>query len=83
MRFEARWLVEEGCDGIVKDAWEGAHGPRVSSKLATVMKSLDTWSHEVLGDLRKRIKKIKSELEQVRQQPLSERMVRREQTLCF
>lgn len=81
--FEAKWLIEDGCDGVVQEACEGVRRLNVHEKLAAVVKSLNTWSNVVLGDLSKRINKIKRELEAVRRQPISERQVRREQTLCF
>ena len=82
-RFEAWWLLEENCDNIVKDAWEDGNDLNVKDKLRKVVETLNTWSREVLGDLGKRIKKLKSELEAVRREQISDSQVRREQTLSF
>lgn len=82
-RFEASWLLEEGCDSTVREAWEGAAGPGVRQKLGVVVRALNTWSREVLGDLWRRIKKLKGELERVRREPISESQVRKEQTINF
>ena len=41
LRFEARWLLEDGCDGIVKEAWEGAQCAKVKEKSHTVLSALD------------------------------------------
>ncbi|KAE8813206.1 LRR receptor-like serine/threonine-protein kinase FLS2 [Hordeum vulgare] len=82
-RFEAKWLLEEDCDSIVENAWGKAMNPTIKNRLAEVMGALSNWNREVLGDLRKRIKKIKSELEAIRKEPISDHQVRKEQTLSF
>lgn len=71
-RFEARWLLEEGCDEMVRSAWERTNGPSVASRLAVVNQVLHTWSRDVLGDLKKRTRKLKEELERIRREPLSQ-----------
>ncbi|KAE8785544.1 hypothetical protein D1007_40706 [Hordeum vulgare] len=82
-RFEAKWLLEDDCDGIMENAWEKATDPAIKNRLADVMGALNNWNREVLGDLRKRIKKLKSELEAIRREPISDHQVRKEQTLIF
>ncbi|KAE8807743.1 hypothetical protein D1007_15900 [Hordeum vulgare] len=82
-RFEAKWLLEEDCDSIVENAWGNAMNPTVKNRLAEVMGALSNWNREVLGDLRKRMKKIKAELEAMRKEPISDHQVRKEQTLSL
>jgi hypothetical protein len=61
-RFEAKWLEEEGCSAIVENAWSIAtdiHGKDVAGAMKGVLGDLREWSRDVLGDLDKRISKIK------------------------
>jgi hypothetical protein len=60
-KFEASWL-EEKCAEVVEDAWkEAIQQPNTSTHNAikVVAASLSNWSHNVLGDLEKRVKKLK------------------------
>uniref|UniRef100_A0ACD5VK05 Uncharacterized protein n=1 Tax=Avena sativa TaxID=4498 RepID=A0ACD5VK05_AVESA len=85
-RFEARWLEEEECRGIVENAWrKGVHleGKRVAGAVKGVLGELVDWSRNVLGDLEKRICKIKKELELCRRTDISVQQVRREEMLRF
>jgi hypothetical protein len=81
-RFEARWLLEEDCDTIVTNAWNLAKQrghKQVSELITSVSKELHTWSKDILGDLQKRIDKLKEELEAYRKSGISEHKVRKEQ----
>lgn len=85
-RFEARWLLEDDCEGIVVNAWNkagGGHGESVGQRIRSVSKELDLWSREVLGDLQKHIKMLRNELEQCRRDNLSESSIRKEQVTRF
>jgi hypothetical protein len=60
--FEASWLEEENCGKVVKEAWRGAmEDPHQSAHdaLKAMAVGLADWSYHVLGDLEKRVKKIK------------------------
>lgn len=85
-RFEARWLLEEDCDVRVSNAWEVAR-VRAEANVQQCMKminaELQDWSHNILGDLAKRIKKLKLQLEECRREAISESTIRREQVLRF
>jgi hypothetical protein len=84
--FEASWLREENCAKVVEDAWvEGdAWGNgSVADKLKSVAESLHSWNTNVLGDLKKRIKKLKKELEACRRLPISDTSVQREAVLEY
>jgi hypothetical protein len=65
-KFEASWLKEE-CRRVVEEAW-GQEGSRenLSTKLKSVASSLKEWSSNSLGDLEKRLKEAKRELEKWR-----------------
>jgi exonuclease III/phage terminase Nu1 subunit (DNA packaging protein) len=85
-RFEARWLLEEDCDTIVNNAWDVAKikgCKNTADLLKSVSGELHTWSREVLGDMQKRVKKLKTELEDCRKKSLSQEMVNREQVIRF
>ena len=61
-RFEASWLQEEGCAGIVEEVWNSAfedEGVGVKAAIHEVGRSLWLWDKEVLGELKKRIKSAK------------------------
>lgn len=82
-RFEASWLEEEDCARVVEEAWEGSVGESLSSKLKGVAAGLGNWSLNVLGDLRKHVKKAKKDLEACRRQLISDDSVQREAALSF
>jgi hypothetical protein len=85
-RFEARWLMEEDCDTIVTNAWNKAksHGhTQVKDLITSVSKELHSWSKDVLGDLQKRIKNPKKELEVCRRRDISDHSVHKEQVIKF
>ena len=52
-------------------------------KLRSVANSLHFWNVNVLGDLEKRIKKLKNELERCRRLPIDAYSVQREAVLCY
>ena len=69
-RFEARWLMEEECEVLVKNAWglAAARGEdNIADKLKIVSRKLHSWSRDVLGDLQNRIKSLKEDLEECRE----------------
>jgi predicted transcriptional regulator len=84
--FEANWLQEEKCGEVVEEAWKLAmEEPSQSTynALKTVAASLSNWSHNVLGDLEKRVKKIKKELEECRRMGIDREQVVRESLLRY
>ncbi|VAH55769.1 hypothetical protein VPH35_041824 [Triticum aestivum] len=85
-RFEARWLEEEGCKEIVKNAWERekiVEEQEVAGAAKGVLKEVFDWSKNVLGDLEKRIHRLKKELEAERRKSIGDEQVRREHMLRF
>jgi hypothetical protein len=85
-RFEASWLQEEECEKIVEEAWNTAFeedGMVVNEAVAGVGRKLWKWDKEVLGELKKRIKSARRELEKCRRQPISQEGVSREHVLRY
>ncbi|KAJ1255254.1 hypothetical protein BS78_K272300 [Paspalum vaginatum] len=80
-KFEASWVKESGCRKVVEDAWKQALEEGISyvgEATKVVAGSLKSWSSNVLGDLEKRIKQVKTELERCRSSGAGERVVREE-----
>ena len=71
------------CESVIREAWEehGAGGGSVMGKIKNVARSLHSWSGNVLGDLEKRVKKLRKEIEQCRRLPISDITVQREAVL--
>jgi predicted XRE-type DNA-binding protein len=69
----------------VQDAWTGhLHGSgSVTDKIKQVAAKLQDWNRNVLGDLEKRIKKTKKELNRCLKDTISEESVHREHVLRF
>ena len=85
-RFEARWLEEEGYRDLVQNAWEKEtviDGKKVVGAVRGVMKELIDWSKNIMGDMEKRIHRVKKELEEERRKNISPDQVRREHMLRF
>ena len=83
-RFEAKWLQEEECEKIVNDAWTSVSlggGRSISQLLKAVAHDLQDWDSNVLGDLPKRIKELKKDLEKVRRQEINQQSIAREHFL--
>lgn len=74
--FEASWIKEEGCRKVIEDAWG------LSSEVERSM-SVNLRSVNVLGDLEKRLKKAKEELEKWRREPISYFSVDKEAVWIF
>ena len=78
--------MEDDCDARVTNAWEVAKirgSGTVRDCLQAVVEDLTDWSRNVLGDLAKRIKKLKVQLEECRRSILSSASIHREQVLRF
>ena len=67
--FEARWVKEENCVVIVENAWKLSMNTGmgvVADAVRGVANDIWDWSRNVLGDLEKRIKRAKCELDACR-----------------
>ena len=85
-KFEAKWLLKQDCEKIVLEGWEEARctgGGVVQERLKKVAAKLKYWNSNVLGDLDKRIKKAKDELEACRRNQLSPQNIAKEGVLKF
>jgi len=84
--FEARWLEEEGCAAKVEEAWDAALHEGTATLLelqGRVLGELWEWDRVVLGELEKRVKKAKRELERCMRWGISQDAVNREHLLRF
>lgn len=85
-KFKARWLLEEDYEVRVEKAWQNAQASG-ATKLQDILRGVSTelhdWSRNILGDLAKRIKKLKVELEKCRMMAITAESVRQEQVLRF
>jgi hypothetical protein len=84
--FEASWLEEAQCREVVKGVWEfgGMEGEMLMSEAVQGLAiGLQDWSTNVLGDLEKRLKKAKWELEGCRRMIISQEIVTKEAVLRF
>ena len=73
-RSEAKWMEEDGCDTIVENAWlceTQGRGGDVVSGLKGVANDLQDWSKNTLGNLDKRIARLKKDLESSRRREIS------------
>ena len=62
-------MEEEQCSAIVENAWRTAvdvAGENVAGAISRVAVDLTDWSKNILGDLEKRIKRIRKALEECR-----------------
>lgn len=79
-------MKEEQCAPIVVNAWklcmQGRTG-KISEAVGEVAKELWDWSRNVLGELEKRIKKVKKELDICRRSALSQQNVNHEHLLKY
>jgi exonuclease III len=85
-RFEAAWLEEENCREVVQNAWERevqGRGGNVTDAIQGVAADLKDWNKSSLGNLEKRIAKIKKELERCRRSWPDQDMVNKEHVLRF
>lgn len=85
-RFEASWVEEEQCAHVVGNAWRKAmevNGAKVGEAIQSVAQELGDWSRNVLGDLEKRIKRAKKNLEECRRGRVSQENIRREEILKY
>uniref|UniRef100_A0A8R7QRC4 Reverse transcriptase domain-containing protein n=1 Tax=Triticum urartu TaxID=4572 RepID=A0A8R7QRC4_TRIUA len=85
-RFEASWLEEEGCKEMVQNIWQletQIAGENVAGAVKSVMRELMDWSRNILGDLEKRICRLKKQLEECRRQNIGAEQVHKEQILRF
>jgi hypothetical protein len=83
-KFEARWLHEEGCDEVISESWKkgwDGGGRNVAQVIHSMVGDLTYWSRDVVGDLEKRIKKTRAELEVCMRSPISQDKVLEETRL--
>jgi hypothetical protein len=73
-KFEANWLKEEKCANLVQEAWVNSFqfgSSSVSEGLKDISWVMTDWSKNILGDLEKRIKRLKKDLAKCIKGPLT------------
>lgn len=69
--------------GECLEAFYGRGGGKVTDAVRCVARDLGDWSMNVLGDLQKRIKRVRKALEECRRGPVNEQSVGRMELLKF
>lgn len=69
-RFEEKWAYHEGCEAIIRAAWEaesGAGSPiyRLFEKIRRCRQALIGWSRNTVGNFKTRIQEKQSTLEEL------------------
>lgn len=85
-KFEAKWLEEEECNAQVQEAWAAAvqnGGACMMDLQSMVLCDLWEWDRNVLGELEKRIKKVRNDLEKCRRMSISQEQVNQEHLLRY
>jgi hypothetical protein len=85
-KFEAMWLEEENSDEVVKEAWKEAMnggGLPTMEGLRRVANKLQWWNTNVLGNLEKRVKQAKKEVERWRRMVVSKEKVTGEEVARY
>jgi hypothetical protein len=85
-RFEASWIDEEMCKTVIENAWHremagGAHS--VTEALKGVAGDLKHWSSTSLGDMEKRIARLKKEIDLCRRGEINQKSVNWEHILRY
>jgi hypothetical protein len=91
-RFEAAWLQEDSCAQLVRDAaqlvrdaWNDTFDgfSLAADRIRKVAVKLQDWNRNVLGDLQKRIKKTRKDLNRCLKDTISQESIHREHVLRF
>lgn len=84
-RFEAMWVRDPRCGGVIKEAWKskvtGSHSFVLCRKQFSTTSALKKWNKDVFGHCQSRIKELTSKLEAVQGQGRTEQNVRSESIL--
>ncbi|CAM8990804.1 unnamed protein product [Rhodiola kirilowii] len=83
-RFEAMWLDHAEFPSMMEDFWNGTNRLNVSwsRKLKLCTEKLKSWNSSSFGNVQKRIKALKGELEEIRKEDRSQMNVEREKYVC-
>ncbi|KAL9680477.1 hypothetical protein QQ045_018356 [Rhodiola kirilowii] len=82
-RFEQMWLRHERFKEMVETLWKFQHpGGPLSRKLKDCMQGLSRWGDETFGNVRKRIKNLKEEIQRLRGINRTEEIVQEEKRLA-
>lgn len=66
LQFEAMWLQEEMCAGVVENNWCGSSTTNnLSRNIANCGQALSSWSDKTFGDVPKALTKCRKELDEL------------------
>ncbi|CAM8987641.1 unnamed protein product [Rhodiola kirilowii] len=82
-RFEEMWLKHPGFKRDLHDFWKSQNGNRLkwAAKLKNCSQFLKSWNSMHYGDIRKKIEKLKEELEEVKREDRTEEIVAKERSI--
>lgn len=82
-KFEPMWLRDKDFVQIVAEAWRGVgqRAHRWSEKLKSCGERLALWNKESFGNVQKKLKYLKKEINKLREGPRSEEVARKEAAL--
>ncbi|CAM8939724.1 unnamed protein product [Rhodiola kirilowii] len=83
-RFEAMWLDHGEFSSMMDDFWNDTDrcNERWSHKLNLCKEKLKSWNSSSFGNVQKRIKSLKGELEEIRKEDRSPAVIEKEKSLC-
>lgn len=61
-RFDAMWLSNEECGGVVSKAWQNSNGGNIVERIGAVASSLSKWASSTFGAMKKKIREVESRL---------------------
>lgn len=84
-KFESSWVKEEGWRKVIEEAWvqRMEMGGGLGENLKGVASSLKEWSANALGDLEKRLRSVRKEMDKWRGMLISDNSVQREAVWSF
>lgn len=71
-RFETSWLLDDQCESVVRQAWDGSAGLNISARLEAMAQQLLGWSKVSFTKLDKQIVRVERQLGLAQQQPVSD-----------
>ncbi|KAL9689782.1 hypothetical protein QQ045_010172 [Rhodiola kirilowii] len=83
-RFEAMWFDHADFSSMMEDFWNGTNrlSDRWSHKLKLCKQKLKSWNSSSFGNVQKRIKSLKGELEEIRKEDRNQKIIEKEKYLC-
>ena len=71
-RFETGWLLDDSCEGVVREAWEKSSGGVIIDRLGEVARELQMWSKKGFRNLGRQIGKLEKRLHEAQSKTTTE-----------